>query len=74
MKVEDLKVGEIYKCKLSQKDVLIVEVPEQISTDEDGDETVVSESRNAGKFFIEMDNGDYKFVCAELHDGQLEEK
>lgn len=69
MKVKDLKVGTIYKCLLSKVNILVIMTPEQ----KDDKGKVVSKPVKAGKAVVFLENGDYKFVFSELHDGQLEE-
>lgn len=72
MKVKDLSVGNIYQCLLSGKKVLIIETEEQEQKDEKGKVIKVIPPAKAGKAVVNLDNGDYKFVYTEIHDGQFE--
>lgn len=67
MKVEDLKVGEIYRCVLSRSKVLIVKAYAPKKT-EDEEPLLV----NSGKVCV-MVEGIPSYSLIELHDGQLEE-
>ena len=69
MKVDKLKVGEIYRCNLSGCKILIIMTGDQ--KDKDGD--VIKESIKAGKFALKDLDGSFKYMFTDLHDGQLTE-
>lgn len=73
MKLDDLKVGKLYKCVLSGVDMLVILTePQTIQNPKNKKETIIPATK-AGKSVVKLDNGDYKFVYTELHDGQLTE-
>jgi len=65
MKLQELKLGKVYKCTLSNYDVLIVEAPVLVDQ-----ETQTTELRKSGKVWMSEEK---KFSLIELHDGQLTE-
>jgi|TARA_R110000823_G_C15771265_1_gene484058 precorrin-4 methylase len=71
MKLQDLKVGELYKCALSGEKVLVILTEPQKSQDPKTKKESIIAPVKAGKSVVRLDSGDYKFVYTELHDGQL---
>tara|TARA_R110000850_G_scaffold46456_2_gene116898 strand:- start:203 stop:430 length:228 start_codon:yes stop_codon:yes gene_type:complete len=72
MKLKKLEVGEIYKCKLSDRKVLIVMTEAQNVKDEKGNDVSIPEQK-VGKMLVQIETGDFKYSLIALHDGQLEE-
>ena len=79
MNLSEVNAGTIYKCKLSGKDMLVLELdkPVQQQTDkidDDGNAIMIEglEKVKAGKYVDEV-NGIPTFKVDELADGQLEE-
>lgn len=70
LQVSELKIGEIYGCRLSDRKVLIIETEPKTVTDADGKETSMPAVK-AGKIAIQHESGDMKYILIELHDGQL---
>ena len=70
LQVSELKVGEIYGCRLSDRKVLVIETEAKTVTDADGKESSIP-SVKAGKIAIQHESGDMKYILIELHDGQL---
>jgi len=70
MNVSELKAGQIYKCKLSKADVLVFETENQKVMGQDGNEIEVP-SKKIGKVCVKMDNGDFKYIFVDLHNGQF---
>lgn len=71
MKVNDLEVGKIYKCKLSKQEILVVE-GDKIIKEATKKDKAVTEKVTAGKACV-IREGMPQFLHLELHDGQLEE-
>lgn len=67
MKIEDLEVGKLYTCVLSNQKVL--NILAEVKTNEDSEET---KSIKSGKVCV-MREGVPSFSLMELHDGQLKE-
>lgn len=80
MKLEELEVGKMYMCVLSNKETLVVKedkITGQESTgeeDEEGKDIMrnITKEVYAGKTCIQRD-GAPQFVFSEIHDGQLKE-
>lgn len=79
MNLSEVNVGTIYKCKLSKKEMLVLELdkPVQQQTDkldDEGNAIMIQglEKVKAGKYVDEV-NGIPTFKVDELADGQLEE-
>lgn len=80
MDLEDVKVGTIYKCKLSKKEMLVLELDKPTGTkptgknNEDGSAIMeeTSVKVKAGKY-VDMQGDIPTFKVDELADGQLEE-
>lgn len=70
MKVSELEIGKIYKCKLSQQEILVVKTTRTIKEAE-GKKPAVTEELIAGKSCVMID-GKPNYLHTELHDGQLE--
>lgn len=72
MKVAELTVGEIYKCRLSGQDVLVILAEKRVTETIKGKpvDKATGEFDRAGKVCIEQ-NGMKMFSLIELHDGQL---
>lgn len=70
MKVKELKEGTIYKCLLSKREVLVIKTDEQTVKNAEDKDVIIPETI-AGKIVVELDSGDFKYSCIELHDGQL---
>lgn len=73
MKTEALKEGEIYKCKLSKENMLIIKSTKTITKGEGEDATQEQIEIKAGKYVIHREDGVIQFAYDELYDGQLEE-
>lgn len=79
MKLDELVIGEIYKCRLSGNKVLVCEVEKEVSkqTSPPGNKpgkvvkTIIKSK--IGKSFITQNDGNKGFSHDELFDGQLEE-
>ena len=69
MQLKDLKEGEIYKCRLSGNEMLVVSTKKTIEGQEGADDSTTQ--IKAGKYIIEQ-NGIKSFTYDELYDGQLE--
>lgn len=76
MKVKDLEVGELYRCKLSNAKVLIIMTEEHKTHDKEGEEITI-DHKKAGKIAM-YDNTshgvrstEFKYMYIELHDNQL---
>ncbi len=72
MKLELLEEGNIYKCKLSGREMLVLESTKTLPSEKDGGKDEVSKVK-VGKFSVEKPDGSITFVYDELYDGQLEE-
>ena len=78
MKLDELEVGTIYKCLLSQREVLVCEVEKEVSKEVNPPgnkpakviKTIIKSK--IGKSFIEQNDGNKGFSHDELFDGQLE--
>jgi len=70
MKVSELQHGKIYTCNLSGQDVLVFRTPKQFVKDHEGKEVAVP-SKKIGKICVKLDNGDFKYIFVDLHDGQI---
>lgn len=78
MKLDELEVGKIYKCRLSKREVLVCEVEKEVSTEIKGAgksqvkviKTIIKSK--IGKSFIKNNDGNMGFSHDELFDGQLE--
>ena len=71
MKLEDLAPGEIYRCKLSKREVLVCEVPREEPREKPEDKPKFKTVK-VGKSFVTKGSGDTGFAHDELFDGQLE--
>lgn len=69
MQLDELKEGEIYKCRLSDNEMLVVSTKKVVN---EGTEAEATETIKAGKYTVEQ-NGITNFVYDELYNGQLEE-
>ena len=76
MKVSELDLGTIYKCRLSGKQMLVIEIeqPADNIQGEDGKLIEVNPAKKVkgGKYVDEV-NGIPTFKLDEIFDGQLEE-
>ena len=77
MDLKDVNVGTIYKCKLSRKDMLVLELDkptgqENTGTAEEPLMVDTFEKVKAGKYVDEI-SGVPTFKVDEIADGQLEE-
>jgi len=80
MNLKEVNVGTIYKCKLSKKEMLVLELEKPTGqaptadNDKDGNPIMKEtfEMVKAGKYVDEV-NGIPTFKVDELADGQLEE-
>lgn len=66
MKLSELEEGKVYKCKLSDNEMLVVSTKKDMGDEKDDREVL------AGKYVIEQ-QGIKSFAFDELYDGQLEE-
>ena len=73
MKIEDLKVGTIYECRLSRKKVLVCEIEKEASKINNAKLTSERVKVKTGKFVVNLDSGDFTYKYDELFDGQLKE-
>lgn len=77
MKLKDLKVGEMYKCRLSGKKVLVCEVEKEVTKVKKvkGKDEFIKQLEKAkvGKCAVKLDSGDFTYKHDELFDGQLKE-
>lgn len=80
MKLDELEVGKIYKCRLSGNEVLVCEVEKEISKEtkppgnnKPGKVVKKIVTSKIGKSFITQNDGNKGFSHDELFDGQLEE-
>ena len=78
MKVEKLELGTIYKCRLSGKQMLVIEIekPADNIQGEDGKLIEVNPAQKIkGGKYVDIDkvNGIPTFKLDEIFDGQLEE-
>ena len=78
MNLKEVNVGTIYKCKLSKKEMLVLELDKPVqqvtdNIDDEGKQIIVEgfEKVKAGKYVDEI-NGVPTFKVDELADGQLE--
>lgn len=69
MELKDVKRGEIYKCRLSDREMLVVSTKKTIEGKEGEDDVI--ETVLAGKYVVEQ-NGVKSYAYDELYDGQLE--
>ncbi len=70
MKITDLEIGKIYKCKLSQQEILVVKTT-RTTKEAKGKQAAETEELTAGKSCVIID-GKPHYLHTELHDGQLE--
>lgn len=79
MKLDELEIGTIYKCRLSQREVLVCEVEKEVSKEIKGAGNKASKiikkiiQSKIGKSFVTQNDGNKGFSHDELFDGQLEE-
>ena len=66
MKVKNLTIGGVYRCAMSNRNVLIVTADMVVNQ-----ETSETKSVTSGKVWIESE---LKYSLIELHDGQLKNK
>ncbi len=72
MKLSELKVGDIYECKLTASEVLVIEQDKIIPGLVEGEEPK-SEKVKLGKWANVLDDGTITYYYQELFNGQLKE-
>lgn len=78
MKLDELEIGKIYKCRLSQREMLVCEVEKEVTKqtnppgNKEGKTIVKTVISKIGKSFVTNNDGNKGFMHDELFDGQLE--